>query len=189
VQQTERRCLDEGAVTVREDRTNNEELNLLPLCPSCHLTDLHDPTAPVDRLKLRLFREYRDISILAPEFHPIFRRLRFVLDPESLQSVDEAHTQVTDLIAFLHQFDKGQYYHVQVNELLTVRPYREWVASLDEPDGAHAARKRDHDERELARFKRAVAEQRAKVMGFVVEMLTYQPWAERFAERVRRGRK
>jgi 5-methylcytosine-specific restriction endonuclease McrA len=29
---------------IDENPGNNDELNLLPLCPNCHLTDQHNPT-------------------------------------------------------------------------------------------------------------------------------------------------
>ncbi len=58
--------------------TNNDLLNLIPLCPNCHILDQHDPTAETDQRKLRLFRQYRDPTILSPQFQPLFNRLKFV---------------------------------------------------------------------------------------------------------------
>src|SRR5262245_54408959 len=75
---------------IDENHSNNDDMNLLPLCSNCHTTyhlaDAHDPTAPMDTRKLRLLREYRDPAILASEFHPMFRRLDFVLDPTMIES-------------------------------------------------------------------------------------------------------
>ncbi len=32
---------------IDEDPSNNEPMNLLPLCPNCHLTDKHNPTSKI----------------------------------------------------------------------------------------------------------------------------------------------
>jgi transcriptional regulator with XRE-family HTH domain len=164
---------------IDENPGNNDELNLLPLCPNHHLVDVHDPTAPLDPLKLRLFREYRDPSILAPEFHPIFRRLRFVLDPSEVEDVDAVHKRIVDFVGFLNQFDKGPYYHVKVHDLLPIHPFREIVLDLHEPPEHRAGRKRHHDEIELVTFRKTLDENRQQILSLVIEMLRYQPWAER----------
>jgi hypothetical protein len=109
-----------------------------------------------------------------------------VLEPERIESVEDAHRLVTDLVAFLNQFDKGRYYHAQVSELIVVQLHQDWVVNLDEPDSARERRKREHDERELARFRRVTVENRRKILELVVEMLRYQPWAEQFAQRGRK---
>src|SRR6478752_4597057 len=63
---------------IDENPTNNVAENLLPLCPNCHLQDVHDPTAPLDSLKLALFRRCKDPFILDHRFHPIWKRLKFL---------------------------------------------------------------------------------------------------------------
>lgn len=65
---------------IDENPENNDPQNLLPLCPNCHLLDHHNPTAVVDPKKLSLFRQFKDPRILSSEFHPLFIRLRFLLD-------------------------------------------------------------------------------------------------------------
>jgi predicted restriction endonuclease len=42
---------------IDENPSNNDLLNLIPLCPNCHLIDQHNPTIPVDIEKLKLFRQ------------------------------------------------------------------------------------------------------------------------------------
>ena len=66
---------------IDENPANNDPLNLLPLCPNHHLTDVHNPTQKMDPLRLYLFRKYRDPQILSPQFEPLFKRLRFLLVP------------------------------------------------------------------------------------------------------------
>jgi 5-methylcytosine-specific restriction endonuclease McrA len=55
---------------IDEDPSHNDLSNLLPLCPNCHLQDQHDPTAPMNRDKLQLFRAHRDPMILHERFIP-----------------------------------------------------------------------------------------------------------------------
>lgn len=62
---------------IDENPSNNDALNLIPLCPNCHLIDQHDPTRLIEPGKLRLFRVYKDPTILKPQFHPLYSRLRF----------------------------------------------------------------------------------------------------------------
>jgi hypothetical protein len=176
---------------IDEDRANNDDMNLLPLCSNCHsnyhLADAHDPTAPMDTRKLRLFRAYRDPSILAPEFHPIFRRLAFVLDPTMIESLDHARKLVTDLVAFVKQFEMGMYYHVQVNDLLEV-PSRAFVRGTSETP-AQETRRREERAEALRDYQRSVAAKAPEVLGHIIDMLRYQPWADRVIRRLRKGRR
>ena len=34
---------------IDEDPGNNDPVNLIPLCPNCHLQDIHAPTAPLEQ--------------------------------------------------------------------------------------------------------------------------------------------
>lgn len=155
---------------IDQDRSNSaDELNLLPLCSRCHLTDVHDPTAPTDPEKLHLFRKYRDPSILAPGFEPIFRRIRFVLDPTRVRDHNEALWLVKDLHLFLSPFVHGAYYSDKINGLLAVRPAvaprpGEPLLTADETIG---------------RYRAAVTKHQTEVVELIVEMLRYQPWAKR----------
>ena len=63
---------------IDENHANNDLLNLLPLCPNCHLRDQHNPTRKVEVPKLQLFRKYKDPAVLKPQFHPMFIRQQFL---------------------------------------------------------------------------------------------------------------
>lgn len=63
---------------IDEDPSHNDQMNLIPLCPNCHLTDQHNPTQSIEPDRLRQFRQYKDPTILTPEFHVVFRRMRFL---------------------------------------------------------------------------------------------------------------
>ena len=71
---------------IDEDRTNNDPVNLLPLCPNCHVRDQHDPTVQIVADVLRLFRRYRDPMILHPGFKPVWKRCRFSSTWTSIRS-------------------------------------------------------------------------------------------------------
>lgn len=95
---------------IDENPSNNDASNILPLCPNCHLQDTHDPTAPYDSEKLRLFRRCKDPFILDPRFHPIWTRIALcraqLFDRGSVYS----HNPWTDLLNFVRTFEKGAYY-------------------------------------------------------------------------------
>ena len=76
---------------------NSDPLNLIPLCPNCHLTDQHNPTASMHPEKLRLFRRYKDPLILSHQFEPVFRRMRFLWEPERCRTVDALDAAAADL--------------------------------------------------------------------------------------------
>jgi hypothetical protein len=62
---------------IDEDPSNNNPMNLIPLCPNDHLIDVHNPTQPIEPGKLRLLRKYKDPTVLTPQFHPLFVRKNF----------------------------------------------------------------------------------------------------------------
>jgi hypothetical protein len=130
-------CGRNDRVTVRHldgDRTNTDVLNLLPLCIRHDLVDPHDPTASPPAAKLRLFRVYKDPTILGPEFEVLFRRLHFLLVPDVLRSAEDLHGRAKDLIALVQAMKMADYYVPEVSKLLlhcrapaSVREVQEYV--------------------------------------------------------------
>lgn len=155
---------------IDENPANNELANLLPLCPNCHLIDQHNPTAPADPAKLRLFRRYKDPVILSPEFHPLFRRLLFLiqLDPES--DFDSIRAASVELIAFVAVLKMGQFYHVRIADLVT--DSSPWIAFTDEPDDVTRAR----SNRQRQDYHAKLQANQEKAIDLIVEMLRYQDW-------------
>src|ERR1035441_2967653 len=82
---------------IDENPTNNDLLNLLPLCPNCHLTDQHNPTAPMVPAKLALFRKFKDPTILSPQFVSFAssRTPQSCLRSSSLSQVQGPHNPVS----------------------------------------------------------------------------------------------
>ncbi len=116
---------------IDEDRANSDPWNLLPLCPNCHLLDQHDPTAPIDRDKLRLFRRYRDPMILHERFHPVWSRCRFLLDIGE-RSRENLKTAAEELFQFVGALKMGDFYANRLRDLFGPPP-RPHVWSVDTP--------------------------------------------------------
>lgn len=103
---------------IDEDPSNNDPLNLIPLCPNCHLIDPHNPTVPIDPAKLCLFRRYKDPVILGPQFDPLFQRLRFLDGERDDESADGLQTKGEELTAFVKVLQMGEFYSGQMSKLL-----------------------------------------------------------------------
>lgn len=89
---------------IDENTQNNSSDNLLPLCPNCHLQDIHDPTSQPDPGKLYLFRKYKDPLIIDPRFHPIYKRSRFLHDEEIRSDSRKFSFYAHELLNFIDQF-------------------------------------------------------------------------------------
>src|SRR5579883_3474314 len=67
-----------------ENPSNNSILNLLPLCPNCHLSDQHNPTTRRPYALLSLFRRHKSPVILSPQFQVVFERMNFLYEDLSM---------------------------------------------------------------------------------------------------------
>lgn len=159
---------------IDEESSNNELENLLPLCPNCHLRDQHNPTRKVDIPKLKLFRKYKDPSILSPQFHPIYSRQLFL---DEIEINEEATTileqKVKELVEFISVFEMGEFYSKRIEKLLKA-PSRMFAMSLGggpDPEFERQRRKANLDSRQK------MVENTSAVQSLLVELLRYQPWA------------
>jgi hypothetical protein len=158
---------------IDEDPSNQDPLNLLPLCPNHHLTDQHNPTARVDPRLLRLFRIYKDPTILAPQFVPLFQRLTYLEDVGS-SSMDVLLHKGNELIAFVSQLQMGTFYAEKIRERLIAPPSpgAVWL-----PESAEHQRKReDRQRQQLVDYRRQVEISRDDVLQLAIESLRYQHW-------------
>jgi hypothetical protein len=155
---------------IDENPANNEVQNLLPLCPNHHLTDQHDPTAQVDPLKLRLFRQFKDPAILTPHFHPLFRRFAYLLALTDESDVSEAHEAHIELVAFVNALEMGKFYHTLIHDLLA--DSAPWIASVGQSEAE--ARRQLAERRE--RYRAKLLKNRDKAIALIIEMLRYQDW-------------
>lgn len=157
---------------IDEDPSNNDPMNLLPLCPNCHLSDHHNPTAHLDPEKLRLFRTYKDPTILIPEFEPLFRRLHFLDRIEDTPAVEELEARINELCAFVYALEMGTFYGKLI-EYLTERPKMIPLVSPSGPDQGYSPWVMINQEEYRIKLRQA----RNRIYDLVVELLRYQRWA------------
>ncbi len=102
---------------IDEDPSNTVAENLIPLCPNCHLQDLHDPTSAPDPLKVKLFRRVKDPVVLDPRFDPLWRRLRF-LSSECDMPDHIWEYYYHQLLDFVGCFKMGAFYKTKISGVL-----------------------------------------------------------------------
>ena len=129
---------------IDENPSNNDPLNLIPLCPNCHLVDQHNPTAPVDPRKLKLFRVYKDPAILKSQFQPLFSRLLFIDSIQDDQDVTEIEERVRELTSFVSTLEMGAFYGKQLEKVLKRPQYMYAFGLYDGPDPQTLADMRRH---------------------------------------------
>ena len=161
---------------IDEDPANNNLLNLIPLCPNCHILDQHDPTAGTDQRKLRLFRQFRDPAILTPQFHPLFVRLKFLDDIQDDTAITELQKNAQELIGFVANLEMGKFYSERIGEL-TRRPRYASITIIGDP--VSEARRRERLIKEAQEYREILRSNRDAVSALVIELLRFQPWQPR----------
>ncbi|MDF7809665.1 HNH endonuclease signature motif containing protein [Pontiellaceae bacterium B12219] len=158
---------------INEDASNSDIMNLIPLCPNCHLTDQHNPTRKIEIPKLILFRRYKDPTILTPQFHPIYTRLQY------LDEVEESENQISDitdnsneLIEFIASLEMGEFYAKRLKEIL-IPPHRVRVSVFG--NGSESNR-RNEDAIYFLNYRKQLIEKRESVKELIIEQLRYQTW-------------
>ncbi len=159
---------------IDEDRENNDPLNILPLCPNCHLTDQHNPTSKIRPAILALFRVHKDPSILTPQFEPIFARLDLLGELIMSQSNEPANCVwpiiwkcIDDLCGFVSHLELGHYYS---NAFKT--KFQESGLVAVQCDGED----RDISLETLMKGVKKWGATRGNLEKLLVEMLRYQSW-------------
>lgn len=158
---------------IDEDPSNNDPLNLIPLCPNCHLIDQHNPTVPMDAGKLQLFRKFKDPTILKSQFHPLYTRLVALHDPDSLEFMVIV-SRARELCDFIAALEMGAFYSKQVKELALPEYF---VESIHASEGhrekeARIKRRLEHQEG----YKAQVKANYDQVVALVIELLRFQKW-------------
>ena len=157
---------------IDEDPSNSDPMNLIPLCPNCHLIDQHNPTRVMDPRILQLFREHKDPTILSPQFHPLFKRFEFLFSLEMVNA-DDLSEKVKTLLDFVQALEMGSFYSKHVGELL--KESAAGLFSVPEDPGSEARRRRiieDHNED----YRQQLLDARDKAIGYLIELIRYQEW-------------
>ena len=149
---------------IDEYSNNNDIENLIPLCPNHHLIDQHNPTQKIDKRKIGLFRKYKDPTILRNNFHPLFKRLLFLVELSDSSDADFVGSQAAELTDFLEALIMGEYYSKKVNSFI-----KKPKISLTE---VMANKKESQD----AEYLKSVIENKEIVLELVMEQIRYQSW-------------
>jgi len=157
-----------------ENRENNDPLNLLPLCPNCHLTDQHNPTSRRPYELLRLFRKFKDPFILVPQFQPVFQRIYSLYSGLGSCPRSAIFSYVEDLVGFIKELEMGNYYAQQIRTFLM--PPSGVSPAFSQKDPASLMNyQRWADEQDRA-YGMLVESMREDVERLVVEILRFQRW-------------
>ncbi len=155
---------------IDENPSNNDPLNLIPLCPNCHLVDQHNPTRLVEPGKLSLFRIYKDPTILKPQFHPIFTRLQFLESKEGELTLEELEEKAIELVEFIFTMEKGEFYGTIIGRIII--PQDLIVRNASVPRFKNDAQKKQR----AAEYFLDLQQIREKIYSLIVEALRFQPW-------------
>ncbi|MGD8780720.1 MAG: HNH endonuclease signature motif containing protein [Ignavibacteria bacterium] len=152
---------------IDENPSNNDINNLIPLCPNCHLKDQHNPTDSIPYYKLKLFREYKDPTILCSKFHPLYARMVYLFDINEGSEDQGLIDRTEELIKFISFLNMGGFYKDEISKLIRsgVRNYSSGSPTL--------TRMRYETE-----YREKLLNNRNRVFQLIVESLRYQNWIE-----------
>ena len=159
---------------IDENPSNNESINLIPLCPNCHLTDQHNPTMLIDSEKLKLFRQFKDPMILKPQFHPLFVRMQFLNPIDEGAGAESLTVLSNELIEFIEVLEMGGFYARRISELIK-RYYTGMYQAVIRGDGVGLVPEpAEDDEQYIEKLRDAYP----KVAALIVELLRFQKWQD-----------
>lgn len=157
---------------IDQDSSNNDLQNLIPLCPNCHLIDQHNPTTPIDPIKLSLFRRFKDPIILSAQFEPLFQRIMFLFDlEESSFETYQISDKAGELISFIQVLNMGEFYGNRLGSLIN-KPSTGWVLTTETPD--YVIDQREKEEKE--KYYIMLCQNRDSAITLIIELLRYQDW-------------
>lgn len=158
---------------IDENPDNHDQLNLIPLCPNCHLTDQHDPTRPVEPERLSLFRKHKDPHILSSQFEPIFNRLRFLSAVDSDSNAVVLDSKSEELVEFINEMEMGSFYSKKIAELIRL----DHAPVVAFADGSELIRRAvESNLQDYRDYLKQLVDNREEVYSLVVEILRYQDW-------------
>lgn len=157
---------------IDENPSNNDPLNLIPLCPNCHLVDQHNPTKIIEPEKLRLFREYKDPTILKSQFHPLFSRMIFLRSINDNSDADSLEKRSNELTLFISALEMGAFYSKQVGELLKRLAYLDVVRFDGSVDSGYRLRQ----EQRAREYREQLINVRNQIYTLIIELLRFQKW-------------
>jgi hypothetical protein len=162
---------------IDHDHSNNEESNLIPLCPNHHLLDAHSPTEPIAPAKLRLFRQFRDPAIFLSQFHAVYCRMSFVLPGATDNNdVDQVRKKADDLIAFISHLNMGEYYAEKIRALIGWVPPMNIEYRTAQDNLRHLKENIQKDTEYRNKYLEKVQTNAAASINLIIECLRFQEW-------------
>ena len=153
---------------INENPADHDLENLLPLCPNCHIVDQHNPTVPHNARKMKLFRVYKDPSILSPQFHVLFNRLQFLEDSELETDIEHAGWKAARLVNFIAELQMGEFYSSEIGALIR-EPAHGYV------EGGGLTRD-DALRKHYKEYRTILQSNKNHVYELAVELLRFQSW-------------
>lgn len=148
---------------IDENPSNNDISNLIPLCPNHHLADQHNPTSSIPYHKMKLFRDYKDPTILNSKFDPLFVRLLFLFEIEDNIEDKILIDSSNELVGFISFLKMGEFYSKEIKKLIQSKarvyvgpPFRDYAKE----------------------YKELLINNRKKTIDLIVELLRYQDWID-----------
>jgi hypothetical protein len=155
---------------IDENPSNNDPLNLIPLCPNCHLVDQHNPTRLVEPGKLRLFRIYKDPAILKPQFHALYIRFLFFESAETTYDIDELERKAIELLEFILTMEKGEFYAKVIGNLILPSDLINYNESRTRFVGIEKKIQRGLE------YHQQLQAVKERVYELIIELLRFQSW-------------
>lgn len=152
---------------IDEDPSNNDPLNLIPLCPSCHMNIQHNPFKKADNRVLTLFRKYKKQGLLSSQFELFHEKLTFLDELENLE-IDDIEKFSIDLVEFVETLEQGKYYSKKISEIVI----QEEISILDVIDSQVDAKDQEH--------KTTLQNRKEDILRLVVDLVQLQPWKSKF---------
>jgi len=158
---------------IDENSSNNDPLNLIPLCPNCHLSDQHNPTQARNPELLSLFRRFKNPFILFPQFEPIFKRMQF-LNRANIETVDKKNLEssVKELVDFISVFELGEFYAGRISDFLRISR----VPFMAMP-GTSLEFQAEMERRSFEEDRVRIIQNLETVISMIIEQLRYQNWS------------
>ncbi len=155
---------------IDENPSNNDPLNLIPLCPNCHLIDQHNPTRFIEPGKLRLFRVYKDPTILKPQFHSVFTRMQFLESQEGEFQIEELEQKAIELAEFVLTLKKGEFFGAHIGRAII--PQDLIIRNTTVPRFKNDA----HKMQRAVEYFQHLQNTKEQVYAWIIEALRFQNW-------------
>ncbi len=111
---------------------------------------------------MKLFREYKDPTILVAQFQPLYKRLVFLFEVSDDSKDEQLVRDSGQLIKFVSFLEMGKFYSDELRELISALP-RVFV------DGTPP-------QQYERLFREQLERNRTKALDLVIELLRYQNW-------------